>query len=91
MGLKKLAAKVSDYHDRLESGKVSKIKPHHVETVLAKLRAKEETLKADLGKVSSDDKKQRLQHKLEIAQEHIARAQYLLTEIARNAGASKGE
>ena len=36
MGLKKLAAKVVNYNERLESGKASKIKPGHVEKVLGK-------------------------------------------------------
>ena len=38
MGMKKLAAKVDDYNDRLESGKASKIKPGHVRKVLEKHR-----------------------------------------------------
>ena len=35
MGVKKLAAKVADYKQRLEDGKASKIEPDHVEKVLA--------------------------------------------------------
>jgi hypothetical protein len=82
MGVKKLAAKVAEYYERLEQGKASKIKPNHVEQVLKKLRAKEAELQAEIETVDSDDKKARLERKLGIAQEHIARAEYLLTELS---------
>lgn len=81
MGVKKLAVKVAEYHERLKGGKANKIKPRHVEKVLGKLRSKETALRAELDKVASEDRKKRLQHKLEIAQEHISRAEFLLAEI----------
>ena len=40
MGLKKYAGKLDEYYQRLTQGKVEKIKPSHVEKVLAKLRPK---------------------------------------------------
>jgi hypothetical protein len=82
MGLKKLAAKVAKYNERLESGKASKIKPDHVSRVLDKLRAKETSLKSEIADTRDDDKKTRLKRKLGITQEHITRAEYLMTEIA---------
>lgn len=82
MGLKKLAAKVEDYNARVESGKASKIKPGHVEAVLQKLRAKSTELEAEIAAATSTDKKARLQGKLAIAQTHIARAEWLLEELA---------
>lgn len=82
MGLKKLAAKVEEYHERLESGKASKIKPHHVEQVLRKLRAKEAELEAEIATAKSSDKKGRLEGKLEIARRHIERAEWLLKDLA---------
>ena len=82
MGLKKLAAKVAEYNDRLEGGKASKIKPGHVKKVLEKLRAKETSLEAEIAAAAGDDdKKARLERKLEVAREHIARAEWLLAEI----------
>jgi cell division protein FtsB len=81
MGLKKLAAKVEDYNERLESGKASKIKPHHVEEVLQKLRAKSTELEAEISAARSPDKKDRLEGKLQIAHTHIKRAEWLLKEL----------
>lgn len=81
MGLKKLAAKVVDYNERLESGNASKIKPHHVEEVLRKLRAKEAQLEEEKAATASGDKKARLEAKLEIARTHMERAEWLLKEL----------
>ncbi len=82
MGLKKLTAKVEDYNARLESGKASKIKPSHVEKVLQKLREKAADLEAEITTTPSADKKARLEGKLAIAHTHIARAEWLLEELA---------
>lgn len=81
MGLKKLAAKVVDYNERLENGKASKIKPHHVEEVLQKLRSKSAELEAEICSAASADKKSRLEGKLQIARAHIERAEWLLKEL----------
>ena len=81
MGLKKLAAKVVEYNERLESGKASKIKPRHVEKVLQKLRAKAADLEVEIAASTSADKKDRLQGKLGIAQTQIERAEWLLKEL----------
>jgi hypothetical protein len=82
MGLKKLAAKVARYNERLDKGQASKIKPDHVEKVARKLRAKESELSAEIAKASDPDKKARLEHKRMIALEQIARAEFLLGEMA---------
>ncbi len=81
MGLKKLAAKMEDYNQRLESGKASKIKPRHVEKVLQKLRAKSIELEAEIASTTSADKKARQEGKLQIARTHIERAEWLLKEL----------
>ena len=81
MGLKKLAAKVEDYNQRLKIGKASKIKSNHVEKVLQKLRAKAVELKAEIASAASADKKTRLKGKLQIARTHIERAEWLLKEL----------
>lgn len=81
MGLKKLARKVADYNERLESGLASKIKPGHVEEVLSKLRKKEADLEAELSASGNADNQTRLKRKLKVAREHINRAEWLLKEI----------
>lgn len=81
MGMKKLAAKVDEYNNRLESGKASKIKPSHVEKVLEKLRKKTGELEDELAVATSPEKKARLEKKLTIARAHIERGEWLLTQI----------
>jgi len=81
MGLKKLAAKVIDYNERLENGQASEIKPLHVEKVLEKLRSKSTELEVEIASAKSADKKTRLESKLQIARTHIERAEWLLKEL----------
>jgi hypothetical protein len=81
MGLKKLAEKVVEYNKRFERGKAEKIKPGHVEKVLVKLRKKSNDLKADIASAENPDKKARLANKLDVANTHIERAEWLLKEI----------
>ena len=81
MGLKKLAKKVADYNERLERGMASKIKPSHVEEVLNKLRKKAADLEAEIATEQDSGNKDRLEHKLRVAREHIGRAEWLLDEI----------
>lgn len=81
MGLKKLAAKVADYNERLKTGKASKIKPSHVEKVLEKLRKKSVELEAEIAATQSAEKRARLERKLEVARAQEERAVWLLNEL----------
>jgi len=81
MGLKKLAAKVVDYNERLENGTAKEIKPRHVEKVLETLRSKSTQLERQIASAKSADKKARLKGKLQIARAHIERAEWLLKEL----------
>lgn len=81
MGLKKLAAKVAEYQDRLENGKASRIKPGHVEKVLGKLRKKSAEIEAEIGTAHTPDQRARLERKLEVARAQEARAEWLLKEL----------
>lgn len=81
MGLKKLAEKLSDYNARLERGKAKKIKPDHVQKVLEKLRKKSSELEAEIALEDKEEKKARLRRKLNVAREHMERAEWLLTQI----------
>jgi len=82
MRLKKLAAKVAEYQDRLAAGHASKIEPEHVERVLEKLRRKEADLRARFASDPVDAECEDLQHKLKVAREHIERAEWLRRELA---------
>lgn len=81
MGLRNLAAKMGKYHDRLKSGKAHKIKPHHVEKVLEKLRKKSSELEAEISLARSPERIFRLNMKLDIARAHMERAEWLLKEL----------
>ena len=81
MGLKKLAAKVVDYNERLEGGKAGKIKPEDVKRILGKLHRKADELEAEVAATKSADKKSQLERKLGIAKTHIERAEWLLKEL----------
>jgi hypothetical protein len=82
MGLKKLAAKVAEYNERLESGKASRIEPAHVQAVLEKLKKKTASLEAGIATEPSQDKKARLEKKLSVAHAHVERAEWLLKELS---------
>ncbi|MEM9577548.1 MAG: hypothetical protein AAF999_11110 [Pseudomonadota bacterium] len=82
MGLKKLAAKVADYNERLERGKASRIKPDHVENVLEKLKKKSAELEAQIASAGSSEKRARLERKLDVARAQTERAEWLLEELA---------
>ena len=81
MGLKKLAAKVADYKERLESGTAHKVKPADVEKVLEKLRRKSLELETEIAATGSPEKRARLEKKLEVARTQEARAEWLKQEI----------
>ena len=81
MGLKKLEGRLSDYNARLEQGKTDRIKPDHVEKVIGKLNRKVARLEAEAASADDPDKKARLERKLGVAREHVARAEWLLTQI----------
>jgi hypothetical protein len=82
MELKKLAEKVADYQLRLQAGKARRIRPEHVEKVLDKLRRKEAELVSRCAAEREQAARCELARKLRIAREHIARAEWLLREIA---------
>jgi hypothetical protein len=81
MGLKKLAEKVEEYQQRLKAGRAHRIEPEHVEKVLDKLRRKEADLLVRIGTEPDAEERADLERKLGVAREHIARAEWLLTEM----------
>ncbi|WP_108260017.1 hypothetical protein [Mangrovicoccus ximenensis] len=83
MGLKKLAAKLADYRSRQESGNASEIRPDHVARILGKLHRKEHALAEEIAAAPDDGTRERLEHKLAVAREQIARAEWLMEELGR--------
>ncbi len=82
MGLKKLAAKLSEYNERLEQGKAHKIKAVHVEKIISKLRGKASDLESEITSTKNDDKRARLKQKLQTATEQVRRAEWMLDKIS---------
>jgi len=81
MSLERLAEKVAEYDARLAQGKADRIRPGDVREVLGKLRKKIADLEAEMVAAGTDDRKARLDRKLSIAREHMARAEWLLDRI----------
>lgn len=81
MGLKKLTGKLAEYRHRLEQGEADEIKPAHVEKVLAKLETKRTELEARLAGETDPKQRDRLNGKLALAREQIARARWLLLQL----------
>ena len=81
MGLTKITEKLDSYFGRLENGKATKIKPSHVEKVIAKLRAKQMLLKEEIDGSEKASKKERLEKKLTTLGQQIERAKWLLGQI----------
>ena len=81
MGYEKLSAKLEDYLARMRAGKAHKIKPRDVEKVVAKLRARRAALVEEGAK--TPEKAERLAHKLRMADDLIARSEWLLAELGR--------
>ena len=81
MNLKTSIEKLDKYYERLNKGKAEKIKPNHVEKVIRKLKAKEETLHAELAETHKESKKVRLIRKIATIKEQIGRAEWLLETV----------
>lgn len=82
MGLKKLAAKLAEYQERVASGDARKIEPEHVQQVLDKLRRKEADILSRLVAETNEAEREDLERRLQVAREHIERAEWLRRELA---------
>ena len=85
MGLKKLAARLAEYRERQEAGRVREIRPEHVERILVKLTRKEASLGEEMAETSDPEKRTRLEQKRKIALEQIARAEWLMAQVKKPA------
>ncbi|WP_138468588.1 hypothetical protein [Poseidonocella sp. HB161398] len=83
MGLKKLAAKLAEYRSRQERGNASEIRPDHVARILDKLHRKKSALAEAIADGPDGATRERLEHKLAVASEQIARAEWLMEELGR--------
>ena len=79
MAYEKLSEKLEKYLARVKAGKASKIKPRDVEKVIAKLQARRAELLDAVEK--TPEKAERLNQKLHMADDLIARAEWLLGEL----------
>jgi hypothetical protein len=82
MKLGKITEKLDDYFSRLEGGKAKKIKPSHVEKVIAKLHTKQRLLNEELLDAENPSKRDRLESKLTTARKQIERAEWLLAKVS---------
>ncbi|MFN7002755.1 MAG: hypothetical protein ACK4NW_04895 [Roseinatronobacter sp.] len=85
MAQAKLAEKLGDYFARLGEGRAHKIKPADVEKVIAKLQARHAALVASLAEKPEQDT--RLAAKIHVIEDLMARAEWLLAQITRDADA----
>lgn len=83
MALEKTIARLDDYYERLKSDKADRIKVRHVEKVIHKLEAKQDGLRKELAEASKPSKKERLEAKLKIVHDQIARARWLRKQITK--------
>ena len=81
MRLENIADKLDEYFERLERGKAAKIKPSHVEKVIAKLQTKQDLLMGELQDAAKPSKQERLENKLATVCEQIERAEWLLAKV----------
>lgn len=81
MVAKKSIGKLNAYFDRLKADKADKIKPSHVDKVIAKLTSKKQALEKELREASKDAKKDRLKGKLAVVEEQLKRGAWLKDNI----------
>ena len=84
MALEKTIARLDDYYARLKSDKAARIKVRHVEKVILKLEAQQEALRKDLEKATKPSKRARLEAKLKIVHDQMARARWLRKQITKS-------
>lgn len=79
MAHEKLAEKLGAYFARLGEGRAHKIKPSDVEKVIEKLRKRRDELRSQAE--ASPDKAERMAQKITVAEDLLARAEWLLEQI----------
>ena len=81
MPLSRLIEKLNKYTDRLERGKVEKIKASHVEKVLAKLEKRESDLKIKLKAEKNEENRLRINKRIRVNKKQAERARWLLKRL----------
>ena len=81
MPLSRLIEKLNKYTDRLERGKVEKIKASHVEKVLAKLEKRESDLKIKLKAEKNEENRVRINKRIRVNKKQAERARWLLKRL----------
>jgi len=83
MATSKHVEKLEKYFDRLHAGKVSKIKPSHVQKIIDKLAVKAAQIEVEREEALKTSKRERLGQKLLVIEEQISRAKWLLARLER--------
>ena len=73
--------KLDTYYERLEKGKVGKIKPKHVKNLIEKLGHRRDKLQKHIEEAHNEAKQVRLGRKLHVLDKQIKRAEWLLEKI----------
>lgn len=81
MGLSSIVKRLDKYQERLAKGKVEKIKPRHIQKVIAKLTTMEAQLTTELADMTKPDKRKRFEGKVSTIREQIEKAKWLETQI----------
>lgn len=81
MAVSKHVEKLQKYFDRLHAGKVSKIKPSHVQKIIDKLAVKVAQIESEREEAGKPSKRERLGQKLLVIEEQIKRAKWLLQKL----------
>ncbi|MEE4189625.1 MAG: hypothetical protein V2I76_14425 [Roseobacter sp.] len=76
-----IVKRLDKYQDRLARGKVEKIKPHHVQKMIAKLTMMEARLAGELADTVKPEKRKRVESKVLTIREQIEKAKWLETQI----------
>lgn len=81
MGLSSIVKRLDKYQERLAKGKVEKIKPRHIQKVIAKLTTMEAKLTTEIAEMTKPAKRKRFEDKVSRIREQIGKAKWLETKI----------
>ena len=81
MGLSDQAARLEEYHARIERGEADRITPSDVDRIVAKLERKQIRLRQRLQSASTSAERDRRRRKLDKADQLLEQARWLRTRL----------
>lgn len=81
MGLSDQAARLEEYHARIERGEADRITPSDVDRIVAKLERKQIRLRQRLQSATSTAERDRRRRKLDKADQLLEQARWLRTRL----------